>query len=323
MKKVIDLAVVGMGPAGYTASIYASRYKVENIIIGKLMGGLIGESHKVCNFPTEEEIPGLELMAKMQRHAVSLGAKELYDSVGVIKKDKDGIFSLETASSGTIYARSVVLATGLKHRKLNIPGEAEFTGRGVAYCATCDGFFYRGKTVAVIGGSDSAISAAVYLAEIAKEVYLIYRGSELKGEPAWIELAEKSSVIKILLERNLTEIKGSTKVEEIVLDAPYQGDQALLLDGIFVEIGAEPDRLLIDQLGPETSPEGYIQVDLDQSTNIPGAFAAGDITTGSNQFRQVITASSEGAIAAQSVFKYLSTQPKEAHSQQRMEKVTA
>ncbi|OQA04392.1 MAG: Thioredoxin reductase [bacterium ADurb.Bin400] len=307
-KSMYDIVIVGMGPAGYTASIYASRYKLKNQVIGKLMGGLIGESHKVCNYPTEDEISGLELMMKMQQHAKNLGASELYEGIVDIQRRTDGTFCLTTEQGNKTYGRSVLLATGLKHRTLNVPGEQELRGRGVAYCATCDGFFYRNKTVAVIGGGDSALSAAVYLSEIAKKVYLIYRGEKLRGEPAWIDLLSGSEKVEILCNTNVTAIHGTNRVERIDLDQPYNGASSLNIDGIFIEIGAEPDRTLISSLGLETDSKGYVVVGPDQSTSLDGVYAAGDITTASNYFKQVITASSEGAIAAQSIFSYLSRQ---------------
>ncbi|MFA5927303.1 MAG: FAD-dependent oxidoreductase [Patescibacteria group bacterium] len=300
-----DLIIVGTGPAGYTASIYASRYKVKNLLIGESAGGLIGESHKVCNYPTEDEITGLELAAKMQRHAKSAGAAEILDRVVEISSFDNG-YKVTTQRNGTFWARAVLLSMGLRHRKLNVPGEKDFSRRGVAYCATCDGALFYDKTVAVVGGGDSAISSAVYLSDIAKKVYLIYRKEKLRGEPVWADLATQRDNIEIIYNTEVKEIFGDKFVHSIEVDPSYQGRDRLDVDGVFVEIGVEPGNELIKPLGLSTDDAGYIKVGSDQSTNIPGMFAAGDITNASDQFRQVVTACSEGAIAARGVFNYLS-----------------
>lgn len=303
MNEIYDLVIIGAGPAGYTASIYASRYKLNNLIIGEMRGGVITESHKVCNFPTEEEISGLELAVKMQNHAKSLGASEIFGRVTKIEKSDDK-FVISTADK-IVEARTVIFATGLERRRLDAPGEKALIGKGVAYCATCDAMFFRNKVVAVIGGGDAATTAAIYLAEVATKVYQIYRGSELKGETAWIELAERNDKIELILNTNVVEIHGEAKVESITLDQEHHGKKELVVDGVFVEIGSIPKTELSSSLGVESSESGYILVDGAQSTNVPGVYAAGDITTASNGFKQVITACSEGAVAAESIYKFL------------------
>jgi len=188
---------------------------------------------------------------------------------------------------------------------LGAVGEKEFLGKGVSYCATCDGFFYRDKTVGIIGGSDSAVSAAVFMADIAKKVYLIYRGEKLKAENFWVVAAEKNKKIEIIYNTNVKEIKGEDKVAAVILDNIYQGSDELKLDGIFVEIGFIPSSEIVKDLGVELDEDGYIKIEKDGKTSANGIWAAGDITTGSNKFKQIITAASEGAIAASSIQEYL------------------
>ncbi len=186
-----------------------------------------------------------------------------------------------------------------------MPDEDKFTGHGVSYCATCDAMFYRDKTVAVIGGSDSANTATLYLAEIAKKVYQIYRRDKLRGEILWIEQILKNPKIEVIYNTQVKSLKGSEKLEKIILDQPYQGKQELIIDGLFVEIGTFPQKVLIKELKLETDKKNYIKVNQEQKTNQKSIWAAGDITNSSNNFHQVITACSEGAIAAESIFKFL------------------
>ena len=198
-----------------------------------------------------------------------------------------------------------MIATGSKHRKLGIPGEKEFLGRGVSYCATCDGFFYRDKIVGVVGGSDSAVSAAVFLGDIAQKVYLIYRGEKLRAENFWVLAAEKNPKIEIVYNTNIKEIKGDDKISQVLLDNIHKGNDNLSLDGLFVEIGFIPSTELIKDLGVELDEDGYIKIDQSGKTSSAGIWAAGDITTGSNKFKQIITAASEGAIAANDIQAHL------------------
>jgi thioredoxin reductase (NADPH) len=204
-----------------------------------------------------------------------------------------------------IETKTVLLATGTKRRHLGILGEKEFIGKGVSYCATCDGFFYKNKTVAVVGGNDSASGAAVFLGDIAEKVYLIYRGEKLRCESFWCQAIGKNPKIKVLFNTNIKEIKGEQKVQSIVLDNPYEKSESLDVDGIFVEIGSEPNIDLVKNMEMEIDEEGYVKIDPSGKTNVKGIWAAGDITTGSDKFKQIITAVSEGAIAARSIQQFL------------------
>lgn len=299
-----DLIIIGAGPAGLTASIYASRYKINHVVIGEIPGGLISQAHNVCNFPTYKEINGFELMEKMKNHAESLGG-EVMSMEKIVKIEKeDKVFKLETESGKSLEAKSVLLATGTKYRKLGLEDEPRLIGRGVAYCATCDAMFFKDKIVGVVGGGNSAMTAALYLSEVAQKVYLIVRGDKLKGEMVWVDNILANKKIEVLFETNVLKLNGENKLESVELDKEVAGSNTLNLDGFFIEIGTEADTTLSDMLGVELD-RGYIVVDSRQKTNIEGLWSAGDITTGSGLFRQVITACSEGAVAVYDIFSYL------------------
>jgi len=296
-----DLCIIGTGPAGLSASIYASRYRLDHAIVGELHGGLMTSSHKICNYPSETEISGMDLAKKMLNHVEQLGATPVSSSVDRIEKNERG-FRVVLSNNDVIEAKNILLATGTRHRRLGVTDEARFAGRGISYCATCDAAFFKNKTVAVVGGSDSANTAALYLAGIAARVYQIYRGKELRGETAWIEQIKQEPKIEIITETNIAAVFGEQKLSEVELDRPYGGKTRLSIDGLFVEIGSDPDGELIGQLGIATDEKGYVIVSSSQKTNIPGVWAAGDITNASDGFRQIVTAESEGAIAARSIF---------------------
>ncbi len=304
MENIYDLIIVGTGPAGYSASIYASRFKLNNLLIGELFGGTATQAHKIANFPSEEEISGIELMQKMQKNAQNLGAEVLMDKVTEINKN-GAFFDLKTESGKVFNSKSIILAIGTKHRKLGLKNESEFVGKGVSYCATCDAMFFKDKEVAILGGSDSANTASVYLSDIAKNVYQIYKGKELRGDKTWIDQVLEKKNIHVIYETNVIELVGSKKLEKIKLDKDYNGNTELAVSGLFIEIGSEPEYGLIEKLNIKTDSRGFIDIKPDQSTNIDGIFAAGDITNGSNEFRQIITACSQGSIAANSVYKYI------------------
>jgi len=299
-----SLIIIGAGPAGLTASIYASRYKIDNLIIGEVVGGLTFEAHKICNFPTEQEISGIELTEKMKNNAKSLGAILKMDKVISINR-KNKLFEVVTQSGKEFYTETILLATGTERRKLNIPKENELLGKGIHYCATCDAVFYKDKTVAVVGGGDSANTASFYLAKVAKKVYQIYRKDRLKGEGLWIDQVINNKKIEVIYNREVIGLEGKEKLEKIILNSPYNGIEKININGLFIEIGTVPVKALIEELLLKTDKNGYIKVNIDQTTSKEGIWAAGDITTSSNNFHQIITACSEGAIAAESIFNFL------------------
>lgn len=303
---MLDLAIIGTGPAGLSAAVYAARYLVDFKIYGQVPGGLVNEAHEVDNYPGIPAVTGEELVKRFLEHLNHLNVKTEDTQVKGIRKEKEG-FSIMLNSSNpeanSVAVKNILLAIGTERTKLQIPGEDEFMGKGVSYCATCDAFFFRDKKVAVIGGSDSALTSALYLADVAHEVYLIYRGAELKAMPVWIEKVKENPKIKVLLNTNVLKINGTNMVENIELDKEFEGSPALPLNGVFVEIGTTPNVALLKSMGVEADSKGFIKVDAAQRTNVPGVWAAGDITTASNKFRQIITAASEGAIAVNDIYK--------------------
>ncbi|MEI7452161.1 MAG: FAD-dependent oxidoreductase [Candidatus Falkowbacteria bacterium] len=298
-----DLIIIGAGPAALTASVYASRYKINHLVIGQAPGGMMMQAHKICNWPGEKEISGFDLTVKMKEHALSYDVNIIESKVSQIKKTETGF--VVTVGDVEYNALSILLATGTIHHNLGITNEGKYLGHGLSYCATCDAMFFRNKVVAVIGGGNSALTAAIHLGEIASKVYLIVRKDNFRGEPTWIEQAEKNPKIEIIFNANVVEMMGEAKLEAIKLDKEYNGSEQVAVDGLFVEIGSSPQTEFFDALQIDIDPEKYITVNPDQATNIPGVYAAGDITGGSNRIHQIVTAASEGAIAASSIFKYL------------------
>ena len=303
-KKIYDVAIIGTGPAGLAASIYASRYRLSNIFIGKLPGGAISEAHKVCNYPGFNEISGMELSMNFYNHAKELGGEHIMEHVKDIEK-RDKLFNIATDENKEYFAKTVILAIGTNRNKLNLKNEDYYLGKGLSYCATCDAAFYKDKVVGIVGGSSAATMAATMLADVAKKVYIIYRGTKLRGEPAWIDEVKKKDNVEIIFTTIVIGLEGEDKLERVKLSKEYNGSQHLELDGVFVEVGSVPNVDLAKQLELKLDKKGYIEVQGDQSTTLVGVWAAGDCTSGSNRFRQVVTATSEGSVAANAVFRYL------------------
>ncbi len=302
--KINDVLIIGLGPAGLTSSLYASRYSLTNLVVGEMLGGTAFEAHKVCNFPTEEEITGAKLTDKILKNAKKSGGEVLMGRVKNISGEV-GNFDVELQNGDLIKARTLIFALGTRRKKLNVKGEDSFLGKGVSYCATCDGAFYKNKDVIVVGGANAAHTASVYLSEIASSVVQIYRGDKFKGESAWINEVLRNKNIEVIFENEVESVEGEEKLEKVILKDKYKGKNELKADGLFIEIGSDPKKELAVNTGVKVDEGGYIIVDEGQETNIEGIFAAGDITTNSNKFKQIITATSEGAIAANSAFKEL------------------
>jgi len=294
-EKIYDLIIVGTGPAGLTAAIYSCRYLLNTLILGELQGGMISESHRICNFPTQNNITGLKLTQKLVNHVKELNGEIKQEKVEDIEKQGED-FRVKT-NKKEYFAKKVILAIGTEKRKLNIPGEKEFLGKGVSYCATCDAGFFKDKVVGIVGGSDAALTAALLLAEYAKKVYIIYRKEKFfRAEPAWIKKVEENKKIKVFFNSKITEINGREKVEKVKLDIKKN----LKVDGIFIEIGYVPNEKFPKKLRLKTE-NSYIKVNKKQETSVKGVYAAGDITN--NPLKQVITACGEGAIAANSAYE--------------------
>lgn len=301
-----DLIIVGAGPAGLTASIYASRYKINHIVLGDYCGSAVMKAHIIENWPGEKSIAGCDLIEKFIHHAQSLGEEILPEVMVEIKKEADA-FKIKTSTGKIIESRSVIICTGTKERRLGIPGEEEFLGKGVSYCAICDAAFFKNKTVAVAGGGNSAIMAGLMLSEHAQKVYIIHRNDNFKAEPLMLERAGQNPKIEIITGVNIEKITGDKKVEKIILDKEYEGSKDLLLDGLFIEIGMIPNGILLKDTGVEMDANGHIVVDAGGKTNIEGIYAAGDVSSGSNGLRQILSACSEGMISVSSVYNFLKT----------------
>lgn len=290
-----DLIIVGGGPGGLSAAIYAYRYRLKTLVLSETIGGMAGSAHKICNFPSYVEIGGMELIQKFIKHLESLGGNIVYESVNLINKKGDE-FIVKT-NKNEYSGKKIIFAGGTKRRNLNIKGEKEFLGRGVSYCATCDAAFFKNKKVSVIGGSDSALTSALLLAEYCSEVNIIYRKDKFfRAEPIWVELVKKQKNIKVLFNEEVKEIYGTKIVEGIKL----KSGKKLELNGIFIEIGSIPNLDIISNLNIKTD-RGYIITNKNQTTNIKGFYAVGDITN--CELKQIITASAQGAIAAFSIYE--------------------
>lgn len=293
MGLVKDLIIIGAGPAGLTAGIYAKRFNLDFLTIGKALGGTATEAWQIENYPGFKSISGLDLMQKFQEQ---LGQEIIQENIKKITKD-----FLVYASKNKYQTKSLILAMGSKTRKLGLANEEKFLGRGISYCVTCDGPLFRDKIAAVVGGGNAALTGALELADIAKKVYLIHRRDKFRADPIWQEKVIKNTKIEIIFNAQLAQIKGDKILEKIVLDS----SQELGVDGLFIEIGTTPSSSLAKDLGVKLEND-FIITDKNQATNIPGVFAAGDITN--NPLKQIITACGQGAVAAFSAFQYAKNQ---------------
>lgn len=304
---MFDVLIIGLGCAGYTAAIYAARYKLRTFIVGAEDGGLGLTAAEVGNWPGIIDIKGPDLMENFKKHAQSFeNVTHRIARVTRVEKTAGG-FRLHLDDGGTVEGKTVIFAMGSTKRHLNVPGEREFSGKGVTYCATCDAFFYRGKDVAVVGGGDSAVEGAAIAAQVARRVYLIHRRGEFRAEPYWVDRVKARDNVTFVLERRITEITGDQKVRGVKLDQPFQGSETLAVDGVFIEIGSDPATGLAKELGCAIDEKGFLKVNAAQQTSVPGVFGAGDITNASNYFAQFVTAAGEASVAANGVFNYLST----------------
>jgi thioredoxin reductase (NADPH) len=290
-----DLIIIGLGPAGLTAAIYAGRYNMKTLLVGSSYGGMIAQAHKVCNYPGFTEITGANLTKEMVNHVNNIGVPIKLDTITSVSKN--GNLFVLTGHEGIFYSKTVIMATGSEKKRLEIVGEKEYLGKGVSYCATCDAAFFQDKDVCVVGGGDSALTSALVLSEFAKTVYIIYRKPEfMRAEPAWVEKVESNSKIKTIFNAELNEIKGEQFVSSVIL----KDNSEISLQGVFIEVGSEPNTSLLKDLNVEFDGN-FIKVDRNQETSENGLYAAGDITN--NVLKQVITACSEGAVAAFSAYK--------------------
>lgn len=301
-----DVLIIGLGAAGYTAAVYTARYKLKTFIVGAEEGGLGMTAAEVGNWPGTIEITGPQLMENFKKHALSFADTVTHKAARVTAVERmNATFRLVLDDGSSVDGRTLIFAMGSVKRRLGVSGETAFAGKGVTYCATCDAYFYRGKDVAVIGGGDAAVEGAAIAAQVAKTVYLVHRRNAFRAEPYWVDRVRARKNIVFVLERRVTEIVGGQKVTGVRLDQPFEGKDVLPVDGVFIEIGADPSTDLPRALGCDTDARGFLMVDRAQRTNVPGVFGAGDLTDASNTFAQFTTAAGEGAVAANSAFQYL------------------
>ena len=291
-----DIIIVGAGPAGMTAGIYARRAKKNVLVLEALnYGGQIINTLSIENYPGMPYVSGFDFATSLYNQAKELGVKFKFEKV---LKIKDGSIKKVITSKDTYEGKTIILATGCENRKLGVAREDEFLGKGISYCATCDGNFFKGKEVAVIGGGNSALDDADYLSDIASKVYLIHRGDKFNGEEAILDSLKKKKNVEFILNSKVTELIGDKKLEKIVLNDKSDLD----VDGVFVAVGKIPEnenfRKLID-----LDDKGYIKASENCHTNVPGVFVAGDARV--KKLRQLVTAASDGAMAATEAIKYM------------------
>lgn len=300
---IYDVMILGGGPAGYTAALYAARAGLSALVLEKLFaGGQMTQTTQIDNYPgLSKGVDGVTLGMEMQAGAERFGARTVYAEATAVSLTGD-IKTVHT-SQGVFESKTVIIATGADHRHLGLEKEAGLVGRGVAYCAACDGMMYRGKTVAVVGGGNSAAADAALLARVAQKVYLIHRRDTLRASKVYHEPLEATSNLEFVWNSAVTELLHEDKLTGVVVtDVNTGAKRQISLDGLFISIGRQPEtKLLQGQL--ELDEKGYIVADETTQTSLPGVFAAGDVRT--KAVRQIVTATADGAVAAHMAEEFL------------------
>lgn len=298
-----DIIIIGSGPAGLSAAIYAQRACLDTIVIEKngISGGQVLNTWEVDNYPGFPGVTGFELSRQFREHANKLGARVVQDEV--VQVELSGNVKKVVCEEETYEARCVILASGAHHRTLEVPGEEELRGAGVSYCATCDGAFFRGRTVAVVGGGDAALEDAIFLARMCEKVYIVHRRDKLRGAKRLQERLQTLENIEFVWNSETAAIEGNAQVEALRLRQTKTGEERRLdVDGVFIAVGIAPEsELYAGQL--ELDEQGYIRADESGQTSVPGVFAAGDVRT--KALRQILTAASDGANCVASAERYL------------------
>ncbi len=303
-----DVIIIGSGPAGLTAAIYANRSGLDTAIIEALAGsgGQVVNTSEIDNYPALPGINGFELGMKMRQHVDSFGVPVIQDKVTAIEHSEPGKMVVK-GEKDSYEAKAVVIATGANHRLLGVPGEKELTGMGVSYCAVCDGAFYRGLTTAVVGGGNVAVADAQYLSRICEKVYLIHRRDSLRAMDSLQKKLLSTPNVEVKWNSIVKEVRGKQEVEELLIgtrpdaDSDYNKEEILKVDGVFMGVGMIPTADFIDDI--EKDAGGYIIAGEDGVTSVPGIFAAGDVRA--KNLRQIITACGDGANVISSVENYL------------------
>lgn len=291
-----DVIIIGGGIAGMTSAIYTTRRALKTLILTADIGGQMSKNPEIGNWPGEESVNGSELSLKIKAQVEKLGAEINYELVNKIEK-KDKTFLVKTMA-GEYEAKAVILAFGKVPRRLNIPGEEELVGRGVSYCVTCDGPFFKDKNVVIVGGGNSALDAAHLMSKIAKNIYLVHRNEEFRGDEYLVNKVKKDPNIESIMNANITKINGEDKVKSAELD----NGKVIETDAVFIEVGYIVNEALIKDF-IKRDEKGQVVTDLKQMTSVPGLFAAGDLAD--SLYQQLVIAAGEGASAALSAYHYI------------------
>ena len=299
-----DTIIIGSGPAGMTAGIYAARREMNALILGEQPGGQVTWASEIENYPGFKSIDNYELISRMQEQVTELGVEMKNEEVKRIEKDENGHFILH-APRNTFYGRTVIIALGLVPRRLAIPGEEELKGKGISYCANCDGPMYKNKDIAIIGGGNSALDAAEYLSKVANKVYLVHRREEFKAFDSLVEEVKKKNNVELVLNSEVQEIKGEDQVEKIkVKNTKEEEGSEIEVSGVFIEIGRIARTDLVEDLA-DRDERSQIKINDKCETSTPGVYAAGDVTT--VPFKQITIACGHGTIAALAAYEYLNS----------------
>lgn len=306
--KQVDVLIAGQGAAAFAAGLYSARYQVSTLIVGEQFGGETAIGGTIENYPGQPDIDGFDLMMKFKEQVDNLDTPTEYSNLVSVEKKGDA-FHCVLENGTEIEAITVILAVGRERRKLHLPKEEEWTGRGVSYCSTCDAPLYRNKAAAaVVGGGNAAVEGAVLLAKYAETVYLIYRRGEFtRPEPILLKVLDQTQNVKVLFNTEVSELIGSddSGLTAIRVNNPWEGKDVLEVDGLFVEAGADPRLDIPNQLGLEINQDtGEVHVDKGLNTSVEGVYAAGDLTDGT-ELKQTITAAAQGAIAALSSYQHI------------------
>lgn len=298
-----DVIIVGGGPAGLTAAIYARRAGYSTLLLeGGTPGGQAATTPDIENWPGSQNVAGADFSMQLFEQSKALGAEIRFETVSALADG--GKFKIVTTPNSVFSARTVIIANGVRRRKLDVPGEERLAGRGMSYCATCDGNFFRGKDVAVVGGGNTAVEDALFLANLCPKVYLIHRRDAFTAEKHLTDGLSAAQNIEVLLSHKVLEVLGETRVEGIRVEGP-QGARDISVSGVFAAVGLMPDNNVFTP-PLDLDERGYIKAGEDTLTNVPGIFAAGDTRT--KELRQLVTAASDGAAAASQAGKYLQAQ---------------
>ena len=297
-----DIIIVGAGPAGLTAAIYARRASKKVLVLeAKSYGGQIINTLDIENYPVEAHISGFDFATKLYNQVKDLGAEIVFEKV--VDINDQGTTKEVITTKNTYQAKAIILATGCENRKLGLSNEEELVGKGISYCATCDGAFYKNKDVAVVGGGNTALEDALYLSDIVNKVYLIHRRDEFRGDISTVEELKQKSNVEFILNSNVTKLNANERLESIEVTNKDGSIKEVKVDGLFVAVGQIPENENFKKM-INIDNAGYIIAGEDCTTNIPGIFVAGDNRT--KELRQLVTATSDGAIAASKAIKYIS-----------------